>query len=284
VRRFAAGLAVLSLAAPARATEDVIHGATVSASFGTSSAGDTLMGQVGGAWAGLRALDRGWLMQWDLLVAMQAGYLGNEHPYLFLSGPHLAGWLEIGRRLQPSRSFSPYVGVRLAGDASYLGNPDVVLSQINVGSGVAGPVAHGAARVAIGSASATDARALLITLYAQEAVDGPGIHTTPRAFTEGGASVRFDVAGVLMTSLDGFCGATFDQHDALRGLTDSTLRCGVAATARKVFKNGMWLGASVSLAHDTDRVVYDAGATYETGDPPVFGVALWYGLSFWRPK
>ena len=277
--------AVVAFATPASAFDDAIRGATASASFGAGSAGDTLMAQVGAAWAALRVYDGAWLVQWDLLVALRAGYLGNEHPYAFLVGPHASSWIEGGYRFKSARRFSPYVGARLSGDASYLGaTSGPPLADTNIGTDVAGPVARGAVRIGAGSAYLDEGRAFVATLFVQEAIDGAQLHADARAFTEGGVSLRFDVAGSLMTSLDGFCGATFARDDALRGTTTTTTRCGLAALARKVFRNGMWLGASLSLEHDTDRVSYTGGMTYDTGEPPAFGVALSYGVRPWRSR
>lgn len=275
--------AVLAFSPSSSAEGDVVRGATATFGYGSGAAGDTLMGQVGGAWAGLRPLGPHWLLQWDVLVAVEGGYLGNAHPFLFLLGPHLASWVEAGYRFDTKRRFGPYLGARLSGDASYLASPDVAsLEDVNSVDGVGGPFARGAARLAVGSAYVDPARALLVTLFVQEAADGPEVHAPSRLFTEGGANVRFDLTRRLMSSVEGFCGVSAGRVDALRGTTDSVMRCAGSGLVRAVFHHGMWLGAAVTVEEDEHHVAYAGGAVFETKAPPEFRAMLSYGLPLWR--
>lgn len=280
----AAGFVVF--APRADAFDTIVRGATVSGSIATTPVGDALMGELGGQWGGLRVLRNDtWVLQWETLVAIKAGWLGNEHPFLFLAGPHASAWVEVGRRFRSWRRFSPYVGLRLAGDAQWLGSPDVAsLDAINSVDGVGGIVARGAARLAVGNAYFDEARSFIVAPFIQEELDAPELHTQSLAFTEMGIEVRYDLPRSLTASFDGLCGLTFDRHDASLGTSDSTMRCGLVATFRKIFGNGMWLGASLSFQRDTDHLVYASGGTYETADAPVFQFALTYGVQPWRTR
>ena len=106
-----AAVMALSVASAAHAFENVTQGATATFEFGTYPVGDTLMGQIGGDWQGLRfSRDWHWVMQWEVFAALKGGYLGNQHPFLFLIGPHLSSWVEGGYRLSDKKGFAPYFG------------------------------------------------------------------------------------------------------------------------------------------------------------------------------
>jgi hypothetical protein len=280
-------VALFGLATSARAdpVDTVVHGATLSGSFTTAPVGDAILGELGGAWGGLRTIDRRWVLQWEMRLAIEAGWLGSEHPFLFLVGPHASSMIEAGHRFRSERPFSPYLGVRLAGDARSLASPGAPSQEeLNAVDGVGGNVAHGALRVVAGSSYLDEAHALIIAMFVQEEVDAPEIHTPGLAFTDIGLEARYDATRSLTLSLEGRCGLTFDRHDALLGTTDSTMRCGFDAAFRKIFGNGMWLGATISFRRDTDHVGYANGASYETGDAPLFVGALELGVPLWRTR
>jgi hypothetical protein len=280
-------LVALALAVPARAWafDDIVRGVVVSGSFETAPVGDAILGELGGAWGGLRAFpDRLWIMQWDVLATLKAGVLGSEHPYLFLIGPHGSSWVEGDRRFGLAKT-TFYLGARVSGDASSLGNPDVKsFAAINSVDGVGGIVARGSARIT-GGASYLDAKhSLLVGLFVQEELDAPEINTPSYAFAELGLSARFDVARSFMGSVEGLCGITPTRGDATRSTTDSTMRCSVAAAFRKIFANGVWLGATLSYERDTDHLVYAGGGTYDTASAPTFAVALSLGVPLWKVR
>jgi len=104
------------------------------------------------------------------------------------------------------------------------------------------------------------------------------------SFTELGIAGRYDASRSLTLGLEGRCGLTPDRHDALLGTSDSTTRCGVDASFRKIFGNGMWLGVTLSFQRDTDHISYANGASYETGSAPFFVGALDFGVPLWRRR
>ena len=280
-------VAVATLATPASASDTVdtvVHGATLAGSFTTAPVGDAILGELGGRWGGLRVIDeKRWVLQWETLIAIQAGWLGSEHPFLFLVGPHASAWVEAGHRFRSERPFSPYLGVRLAGDARSLASPGAPSQEeLNAVDGVGGNVAHGALRVAAGSSYVDETHALLITMFVQEELDAPELHTPGLAFTEIGIAGRYDASRSLTLTLDGRCGLTPDRHDPLLGTSDSTMRCGVDASFRKIFGNGIWLGVTLSFQRDTDHLSYANGTSYETGSAPFFVGALDFGIPLWR--
>ncbi len=276
--------ALAACGARAEAFDDVVRGATVSAGIATTPVGDALMGELGGAWGGMRVRDRRWVLQWELLLAARAGWLGNQHPFSFLAGVHASSWVEAGYRFRSAARFSPYLGLRLAGDAQSLAAPDAPsLESVNAVDGVGGNVARGALRVAFGASYFDEARSVLLTPFVQEELDAPELHTPGASFTELGLALRYDVQRSLVASLEGFCGVTPERH-TLVGTSDTTMRCGLDGALRKIFANGMWIGATLALRHDTDDVGYAGGASYETGDAPWFSFAISYGVPLWRSR
>jgi hypothetical protein len=273
---------------PARAFENVSQGATASFGFGTTPVGDTLLGEVGADWLGLRyASDLHWLMQWDVSLALRLGYLGNQHPYLFLIGPHATAWLEGGYRFASTPGFGPYVGARIGGDASVLGNPDVAqLDTINAVDGVGGIVARGVGRISAGTAYVDRARSVILTVFVQEMLQAAQINTPSRAFTAAGFAARVDLPKSIIATFEGGWGVTPARTNALLGTTDQTSRGWFAFTLRKIFKNGMWVGGAVTFERDTDHIVYETTrtTTFDTGDAPRFSISLTYGLPLWRTR
>jgi hypothetical protein len=282
-------LVVLALAlatpVPAHAFDDIVRGVVVSGSFETASAGDAILGELGGAWGGLRAFpDRRWIMQWEVLATLKAGVLGSEHPYLFLIGPHGSSWIEADRRFGLAKT-TFYLGARLLGDAENLGNPDVKsFATINSVDGVGGIVARGTARIAAGASYLDTKHSLLAGLFVQEELDAPEINTPAYAFSELGLSARFDVARSFMASVDGLCGITPAQGDAVRNATESTMRCSIAAAFRKIFANGVWIGATLMYERDTEHLVYAGGGAYDTASAPTFAAALAFGVPLWKVR
>ncbi len=281
----AAALSIsLSIASSAHAFENVTRGATASFGFGTTPVGDTIMGELGGDWLGLRASrDLRWVMQWEVLATVKGGYLGSEHPFLFLIGPHLASWVEGGVRTSNTTGFSPYLGARIGGDVQLLGNPDVAhLDQINSVDGVGGVTAQGWARVTAGGSFLDARRSVLLVAFVQELLQPSRINTPSRAFTGFGASLRVDSPRSITATLEGGFSLTPSRDDALRGLSDTTTRAWIGASARKIFGNGMWIGGALTYERDTDHVAYTNGTTFDTAAAARFNVSIFYGLPLWR--
>ena len=249
--------------------------------FGSSGVGDTLMGEVGGDWMGLRvARDRHFVMQWDVYLALRGGYLGNQHPFLFLIGPHALSWFDAGWRFETHKGFSPFIDARVGGDVSVLGNPDVPrFDEINSVDGVGGIAARGFARIGGGNAYIDDKRVVLLSVGLDEMLQPAQINTPSYAFTGGYVSVRIDAPRSVTATLEGGAGATFGRHDALRGIDDTTTRAWISGSLRKIFKNGMWLGGAVSYESMMDHVVYEPRkTTFETSDAPRFSISLFVGI------
>ena len=279
--------AALAQPSVARRFDSVARGAVFDTAIGTSMVGDTLMAQLGGQSAGLHLTRGMWLLQWDVLVAAKAGYLANQNPYLFLVGVHALAWAEGGARFAPSRSWSPYGGLRLANEAQlmgHLGGPRSDFERTNAVDGVGGVSERASFRVAAGMSFLEGRDSLLLVLFAQEALRAPTVHTQGLAFTEVGLGARFDLSRSFMASLEGVWGVT-PARTMVPARTDRTTHLGLSATLRKIFKNGMWLGASVSLDRDSDHAVdAETGTVFDTANAPTFAFALLYGLPLWRAR
>jgi len=276
-------------AAAEPAFDSGVRGAIVDAGIGTGAAGDDLMFELGGQWAGLRSVrERLCLLQWDALVAGRGGYLASEHPYLLLVGARETAWAEGGYRFSASKRWSAYAGARLANEVRIMVHPGLALSAldtINNVDGVGGVAASGAIRADFGASLLEAERSLLLVAFVEEALEAAEINTPGRAFTTFGIGARFDIARRLTASVEIARGVTPARADPLLGLTDRTTRTGGAAIVRKLFSNGMWLSAMASLERDTDHVVYaGSGATYDTADAPSFGLTFLYGLPLGRSK
>ena len=249
--------------------------------FGSSSAGDTLMGEVGGDWLGLRvARDRHLVMQWDVYLALRGGYLGNQHPFLFLIGPHALSWFDAGWRFSSQKGFSPFIDARIGGDVSLLGNPDVPrFDEINSVDGVGGVAARGFARIGAGNAYIDDKRTVLLVVGADEMLQPAQINTPSYAFTGGFVSVRVDAPRSVTATLEGGFGGTLVRHDTLRNIDDSTTRAWIGGSLRKILKNGVWFGGAVSYEDMMDHVVYQPRqTTFDTAEAPRFSISLFVGI------
>jgi hypothetical protein len=65
---------------------------------------------------------------------------------------------------------------------------------------------------------------------------------------------------------------------------DEAMHFGVTGTIRKIFRNGMWIGASVLFERDGDHLTYANGTTFDTSTAPTFRFGVMYGLPLWRAK
>lgn len=264
------------------------QGAVLGASFGTRAVGDTLMGELGGESAGLRSFaDRRTLLAWDVRLALKGGYLGNQHPFLFLLGVHSIAWAEYGVRFASQSVWSPYLGGRIGSELQLMAHPGLsgsAFDTINSVDGVGGVAATGTLRVDAGASMLDRVRSLLLVAFAQEELQAPRTNTPSLAFTEGGLGARLDIARTLVAEVDGVWGVTPDRSDVLRGLQDRTTRVGVSGSLEILFGRGMWLGATALWMRDSDTVAYSNGLTYGTENAPTFEFELFFGMPLWRRK
>jgi hypothetical protein len=276
----------LLFSGPAHAFESVVHGGVAGASVGTSAAGDSLIGEVGGEWTGLRSDRPGrWLVDWDLLVAVRGGVLGNQPELLSLFGGHLRAWGALGLRTSMASPWSPYVGGRLGGDLSAMVHPGLSLSALNTVNnmdGVGGVVASGVVGLELGASMLEQSHSLRMVALLQESLHTSGTYTPGFAFTDVGVAVRFDVAESLSTSLDVVVGAAPTQSNPALGSTDQTFHGRVDFGLRKVFRNGMWLRVGLAAERYVDRITYTPGPSYTTADAFTFSLVTSFGFPLWR--
>jgi hypothetical protein len=267
---------------------NIEHGAILDASFGTAAPGDTIFAELGGESLGLRTLGcTRFMLQWDVLGALEAGWLGNEHPFLFLIGPHLLASLELDARLFRTKRWSPYVGVGISGEASVLEHPGLSssdLTTVNYVDGVGGSVGRGAARIVFGASMLDTRRSLLFYLFGQEQLQGAETVTPAESFTEIGIGARYDVTGSVVATLEGLFGMAPSTTNDYLGLHDTTTRLAAQGSVRKVFANGMWLGLAASIEQDRDHVAYASGVTFDTANAPTFRATLTLGVPLWRKR
>ncbi len=280
-----ASLLVASVASVASASEstyeNVARGAFIDGSFSTSAAGDAIMGELGGEYAGIRfSRDLRTVMQWDVLVALKSGVLGNEHPYLFLIGTRALAFVEGGFLLRHKQdsAFNGYIGARVSGALQILANPDVGrFDEINAADGTGGSDARAAFRVNVGSAWVHRPTSFFSTLFFQEELQAPTTNFPSYAFSELGVALRFDIEKSVMATLEGLVGFSQTHTNALGG-SDQTTRIGASGSFRKFFAHGMWIGLSVSIERDSDQVSYGGASAFDTADAPALSAMLSYGL------
>jgi hypothetical protein len=285
--------AAVTTAAPARAqVPEIINaslGPTADFGVGLGMPGDSLMGELGGQFTGVRTFrDRTLLVEWDARLAIVGGVLGNTLPYTGLLGMHAAGTGEVGYRWLADRRFSPYLGVRLGGDLLVTTPPGTAITELdrlNNMDGVGGVNVSGLVRVAFGASLLRPQGALLLTAFAQEALRAPGVYTPGLTLSEGGIAVRFDLKRRLTFEIEGLAGRAPPTSIAALDTRDLTSYAEVAALFRKIFANRMWLGVAARFSRAFDERTYGAGAggrasatTYSTADAPTLAVHLTYGI------
>lgn len=293
--RLPAPLVAFLLLAPSTAYtldfENLSHGAIVDGEFGTTPVGDVLMGEIGGQALGLiTSHDGEFVHQWQGLVTFKAGELATTRPFTTLIGAHGRAMWETGYRVQPQHAWSPYVGVRLGGDLQILVPPGDGLAQlrlINNTDGVGDLNLNGLLRVAVGASYLGGSKSLIVDLFLQGYGRIAEINTPNAGFLDVGVAARFDVAHQWALSLEGLWGTTSSRANAALGLTDVTTHFRVAFDGRKVFDNGMWLGAAVLYDSERDSLG-NSLVTYDTRSAPTTDVTLVYGFplgrQIWRTK
>jgi len=257
--------------------------------YGASAVGDTLLGDLGAEHFGVQSFrGRALLLQWDALVAVRAGILGNTHPYTPLTGPRTLVSVEAGYRWLPERRWSFYTGAGLSGDFALLTRPGTDVTQLrtlNDMDGVGGRTADGAVRLDAGVSLLDGARSLLLVAFFQEGLRAPGIYTRGAAFAEGGVAARFDLAFRLTASLEALAGQTGAVADASLGSTDRTIYAGISAMVRRSFSHGMWVAAAGGYSRELDHRAYPgSGRSYDTASAPSFDARFFYAVPIGGPR
>lgn len=282
---------VLTLAARAHANDavpeyrNVSLGAIADFAYGSSSGGDSLLGELGAEYVGIQSFrGHALLVQWDTFLAARGGIIANTLPYTPLAGAETTAAVEAGYRVQRHRRFSLYAGGRLAGQLSIMTRPGTSigkLDSLNDIDGVGGVVARGQLRADVGVSMLRGRHSLLLVGFLQEAGYAPGVYTPGIGFTEGGIAVRYDLRRRLTASLEGLAGRS---PPSSRRALDTTVRSTYAelsAVLRVILPHGIWLALSGSYGRQFDqRTYHDVARTYDTANAPVFGATLLLGIPF----
>ncbi len=276
------GLALAAVASGAQAIDSEVHGAIVGLSLVSSTAGDAVLGDVGGAWSGLRSLEGGrWLLDWDLSLTFRTGYAANAIPGIFLLGGRTGASAELGFRTAPSTSWSPYLGLRLGGELSVVGHPGLPLSQLSTYNdldGLAGVTAAGGVGLAMGASFLEERRSLRLEVFFQETLRAAGTYTPGYAFGELGVGARYDTERSLTIALEGLVGMAAARRISALGYTDQAWHWRAQAWFRDVFDNGMWLGVVGSVDRIQDEVSYSSGVRFSTGNAPTLSLMITLGI------
>jgi hypothetical protein len=268
------------------AFDSQVRGAIADVGIGTSNAGDHLLLELGGEWQGIESSNaQRWLLQWDVLAGVRAGYLANEHPYLFLLGGELGGFAEAGYRFPARSELSPYLGLRLADEVQILTHPGRALADFNRRNdvdGVGGTLVQGALRAAGGASSLTPDLSWLVVGFVEEAYRAREVNAEAVLLSQFGLAARIDRARGWSASLEAAWGIGPTRHYDWLGASDLPTRISAAASGRWVFGNRSWLGASASLARDAHRLSYVEGRSYQTESAPVFSARVLYGFPLER--
>jgi hypothetical protein len=259
-------------------------GPFLSAEIGTSTAGYQLTGQLGFQAFGLTSSERKYLVIWDADVAFRPGGLARTHTNeLFLGGEGEAA-VSLHHRVNSklTDTWCPIVGVGAGAGLLVDGTPGVPLSQldtINSVDGYGGIVPYGTLRIAAGLSWLKTRHAFLIELVGQELLRGSGVVAPFAAFSEGGISARYDIAGDLTAIVEGFYGVTPDNgYPGLRAHYQAR-RLSLDVTARKTFANRWWAGAFFGLSQEGAVVTYEEQKTsFTVTNAPTFRFGLKVGM------
>ncbi len=280
--RLLVGLALAVAAPGARASDSEVHGAVAGLSLLSSTAGDAVLGDLGGAWSGLRSLDGGrWLLDWDLSLTFRTGYAANAIPGIFLLGGRIGASTELGFRTAPSSPWSPYLGLRLGGELAVVGHPGLPLSQLSTYNdldGLAGLTAAGGVGLAMGTSFLEERRCLRLEVFLQETLRAAGTYTPGYAFGEIGLGARYDTERSITVALEGLVGMAPARRIPALGYTDQAWHWRARAWFRDVFGNGMWLGILGSVDRIQDEVSYSSGVRFSTGNAPTLSLAVSFGI------
>ena len=263
-------------------------GAFLDLGIGASIAGDNLVGDVGVESLGMRSLADKWLLQWDGLLAVRMGGLANQHPYFFFAGGTARGALEVGYRLFPDASWSPYLSGKLNAQLQVMGTPGVsirALNTINSSDGFGGVLANGAARASVGISYLTAEHSLLIVAFGQERLRAAQVVAPAAAFTDVGIGARYDLTHSLTLQLEFSAGTTRAVPNYALHSTDQTVNAEILGGVRKWFGSGLWLSLGLSYGRELHRVFYlDTHTEYGSIGPPNFTTTATVGFAFSRDR
>jgi len=282
-------LAVLAVAdadapAPPEAAEyrHLSFGPQIDFGIGTQMTGDDLVGDLGAQWFALQSRERRWLLGWDAMAGVRAGWLANQHPYFFWAGGGARGSAELAYRFAPERTWSLFAGGGASTLVQLMWHPGVPLTKldtINAADGFGGLTANAGVRVSGGASYLTATRSFQAGLVMQEWLRGGGVVTPFSAFTQVGVSARVDFAGSFSARGEALYGWAPPRSLAGVDAVDAISRYDLAAQARYTFGNRMWLGLNLSFSQERDTLTYTAAKThYDTANAPTFAVALAYGF------
>jgi hypothetical protein len=248
----------------------------------TGQAGNSGVGQVGAEALGLRSLDGGgWLARWDAMAEGRGGYLAQGGP-----APLLLGWQgrldgELGRRLVPAASWSPYLGVQGLLQLQWLqprGGATPTRNEMDFAEGGSGA---GDVRLVLGGAYLDGSRSLVLAAFAQAARRPTGA-SAGELFTDGGLEARFDLGSRFSASLAASRGVAGAIHDRALGERHTTTHEQLDATLRLGLWRAAWFGLEGRASRDAYRISYSGGRTYRTADPPSLTLGLVLGSWLWR--
>ena len=281
-RRLLAAISLALVAQRAQAFDTEVHGVFVDVGLRTSIGGDAVLGDVGGAWSGLRSFcEASLLVDWDLSLSLRTGYAANAIPGIFLLGGQAVARTEVGYRTASASPWSPYVGLRLGGEFAVVGHPGLPLSQLSTYNdlyGIAGVRASGSGGLAVGASFLDEERSLRLELLLQESLTSAGTYTPGHAFSEAGLGVRYDTRRSITLALEGLVGIAPPRRIPALGYTDQTWHWSVQAWFRDIFDNGMWLGVLASVDRLQDEVSYSSGAWFSTGNAPTVSLTVSFGV------
>jgi hypothetical protein len=285
------GLA-LGVARGAHADEyrNISLGAIADIAYGSSSGGDSILGQLGAEYVGIQTFrDRSLLVQWDTFLAARGGIVGNTLPFTSIAGGHTYANVEAGYRFQRHHRFSFYMGGRLNGDLSVMTHPGTSignLDTLNDANGVLGVDATGLIRADLGVSMLSGKYSLVLVAFFQEAASAPDIYTSGSAFSEGGVAARFDITRKLTASLEAFAGRGATSTQAALDTTVQNSYAEISGLVRGNFRNGIWLALSGLYGRQFEHRVYRASmTTYDTASAPEFNISLLLGIPFiWNKK
>ena len=240
------------------------------------------MFELGAELRGWRTLHQdAWLLRWQGWAVGRGGQLANEHPFLWLWGGDERLAFSAGRRFEPAKTWSPYIGLSATEEARWLAHPGLSPSEldtINNVDGVGGLGLEGSLRFEGGLSLLAGSHALLVTAFVGEQGQRAQINLPAFAFTTLGGAVRFDTRGGLTAEAEAWWGATRARHDAALGFRDRTARTAIAALLRHTLGSHMWLSLAASWMRDTDRLTNDPGnLVLHSSDAPTFTMTAAWG-------